>query len=301
MEDSSLYAVTSGQVSIQKKTIHVYPLYEINGDLDLKTGNIDFTGNVQIRGHIPAGFEVKAKGDIRVQGTVEGAYLEAEGSIYISSGVTAQNKGFIQAGKDIETTYLNEANVQAGGTITVKQAIMHSNCEAGESIYCLQNRGLVVGGNLSAVRSIHVKEAGNPMNTATSFFIGIPHHFLNVQRQYEHTLIEAKEESQKIMQLLKALEAKEKQGTPLSSKERVMKLRARNTLKSWKERAKDAAEELEEMQGMCNNEEKGLVIVEGTLHPNVDFHFGKYRRKINSTYKKVKMLYEEGEVALKIV
>lgn len=301
VEDSCLYAVTSGQVSIQKKTIHVYPLYEINGDLDLKTGNIDFTGNVHIRGNIPSGFEVKAKGDIRVQGTVEGAYLEAEGSIYISSGVTAQNKGFIQAGKDIETTYLNEAKVRAGGTITVKQAIMHSNCEAGESVYCLQNKGLVVGGNLSAVRSIHVKEAGNPMNTATSFFVGVPHYFLNVQRQYEHTLIEAKEESQKIMQLLEALEAKEKEGTPLSSKERVMKLRARNTLKSWKERAKDAAEELEEMHGMFNNEENGIVIIEGTLHPNVDFHFGKYRRKINSTYKKVKMLYEEGEIALKIV
>ncbi|MFB4162691.1 DUF342 domain-containing protein [Alteribacillus sp. JSM 102045] len=299
IKGSSIYAVSSGQVSVQKKTIHVYPLYEINGDLDMKTGNIDFTGNVKVRGNIPAGFEVKAKGDINVQGTVEGATLEAEGSIFIAAGVTAQNKGYIKAGKDVETTYLNEAKVQAGGSITVKQAIMHSDCEAGGSIYCNQSKGQVIGGKISAVTSIEVKEAGNVMNTPTSFFIGLPHNLLKKQREYESTLIEAKEESQKINQLIKALEKKEEHEESLSPKETVMKLRARNTLKAWKEKAKDAAEELEEMQGVLQQENNGKVVIEDKLHPNVDCHFGKYRRKINTTYSSINILFEAGEIILR--
>ncbi|MFD2626277.1 DUF342 domain-containing protein [Salibacterium salarium] len=301
LEENYIYAIESGQVSVQKKTIHVNPLYEINGDLDLKTGNIDFTGNVTIRGSVPSGFEIKAKGDIRVLGTVESAFLEAEGSVYVSSGVTAQQKGYIKAGQDIHTTYLNEANVYAGGNVYVKQAIMHSFCQAGVSIYCTKGRGRVVGGMISAVTEIHIKEAGNAMNTPTSFYIGVPHDYVKRQKELEHCLHEAKEESEKVTKLLKALEQKEKEGTSLSSKERIMKLRAKTTLDSAKTKANDAAEDLQEMLEVSQNTESGTIKVDKTLNTNVDVHFGKYRRKINATYTKATITFEDGEIDLNVL
>ncbi|RSL33191.1 DUF342 domain-containing protein [Salibacterium salarium] len=300
IEGNYIYAIEAGQISVQKKTIHVNPLYEINGDLDLKTGNIDFTGNVTIHGNVPSGFEVKSKGDIRVYGTVESAFLEADGSIYISSGVTAQQKGFIKAGQDVHVTYLNEANVYAGANVYVKQAIMHSFCQAGAGVYCHDGRGQVVGGMVSAVTEIHINEAGNTMNTSTSFYIGVPHDYVKRQKDLENRLHEAKEENQKVMKLLKTLEKKEQAGTTLSSKERIMKLRAKTTRETLKNQANDAAEDLQEMLEVSQNVEGGTIVVEKTLHTNVDIHFGKYRRKINVTYTKTTITFKEGEIDVSV-
>ncbi|MFB5660541.1 DUF342 domain-containing protein [Alteribacillus sp. HJP-4] len=299
VEGRKLFAVASGQISVHKRTIHVYPLYEINGDVGMKTGNITFTGNVTVKGNVLSGFSVKAEGDIRISGTVEGAFLEAGGSIHIGAGVTAQHKGSVTAGKDVVTTFINEAYVKAGGLIQVKQMIMHSYCESGDSIICNAGKGQVVGGSISAVHKIHVKEAGNIMNTPTSFYIGLSKHYLDQQKHLTNILRKANEELKKLDALVQAL-AKKADQKPLSSKERIMKLRARNTIEMWKKRAKEAMEEVDEWKEVSENEEKGIVWIDHTVHSNVDFHFGKYTRKLNTAYKNVSLYFENGEVALNI-
>ncbi|UTW69218.1 DUF342 domain-containing protein [Anaerobacillus sp. HL2] len=51
------FATIDGQMSVESKAvIHVYPIFEVNGDLDLKVGNISFIGSVNIRGNVPARF-----------------------------------------------------------------------------------------------------------------------------------------------------------------------------------------------------------------------------------------------------
>ncbi|SFM30284.1 DUF342 domain-containing protein [Salibacterium qingdaonense] len=300
VEGNDIYAVQAGQVSVRKKTIHVNPLYEVKGDLDLKTGNIDFTGNIMVRGNVPSGFELKAQGDIRVLGTVEAAVLTASGSIFINAGVNARNKGSIEAGHSVHATYLNEADVSAGADIVVKQTVMHSRCTAGGSLICNQGRGLVIGGIISAVHEINVNEAGNSMNTPTSFYIGATHGYVERRRQLEQALYEAKEESTKVSDLLKTIQSKEENGISLSSKERVMKLRARNTLEAAKDKARDAAEELEESAHVSPNPESGIIRVGKTLHSNVDVHFGKYRRVMNKSHDRAVVFMEEGEITLNV-
>ncbi|SFP08276.1 DUF342 domain-containing protein [Salibacterium halotolerans] len=300
LEGNDIYAVQAGQVSVGKKTIHVNPLYEVKGDIDLKTGNIDFTGNIMIRGNVPSGFELKAEGDIRVLGTVEAAVLEASGSIFINAGVNARNKGRINAGQNVHATYLNEADVSAGADIVVKQTIMHSRCTTGGTLICNQGRGQVVGGVISAVQEINVNEAGNTMNTPTSFYIGATRDYVERRKHLEQTLYEAKEESLKVTDLLKTIQTKEENGSSLSSKERVMKLRARNTLEAAKDKARHAAEELEELAYVSPNPESGIIKAAKTLHSNVDVHFGKYRRIINKSYDRVVVYLEEGEITLNV-
>ena len=82
-----------------REKINVFPVYEVNGDVDYNTGNIDFVGTIVIRGNVRSGFKVKADGDIRIIGSVEGAELEAAGSIEISAGIIGQNKGLLKQQK----------------------------------------------------------------------------------------------------------------------------------------------------------------------------------------------------------
>jgi len=54
-------------------TIDVNEVLNVQGDVDYSTGNIDFPGEVQIKGDVKPGFTVKAKGDVVVGGVIEAA------------------------------------------------------------------------------------------------------------------------------------------------------------------------------------------------------------------------------------
>lgn len=85
--ETAMYAAIDGLVTLTDKgKINVFPVYEVNGDVDYSTGNIDFVGTVVIRGNVLTGFSVKSAGDIRVVGGVEGAELTAGGSVEITGG-----------------------------------------------------------------------------------------------------------------------------------------------------------------------------------------------------------------------
>src|SRR5690606_11485656 len=110
--------------------INVFPVYEVNGDVDYKVGNIDFNGTVVVRGSVLPGFRIRSNGDIRIIGTVEGAFLEAGGSIEVTEGVVGQNKGKLYAGRNVKCSFVQDAMITAGEDVLVAQSIMHSHIKA---------------------------------------------------------------------------------------------------------------------------------------------------------------------------
>ncbi len=296
-EGLRLYALVHGQMSINQNVIHVYPVYEVKGDLDLKTGNISFIGNVNIQGNVPAGFEVKAKGDIRVNGTVESATLEAEGSIFVGAGIVGQGKGKIIAKGNLHTTFINQGNVEVEGDIEVAQSILHSNCTAGGRILCIKGKGNIAGGSISAGASIHAKEIGNTMQTKTLLFVGARQKWLDRESELKQQVNQGDKEMAKLSTLLKAIVAKEEQAG-LTASERVQKLRVRNAMKVLAESLDTAKEELVALKEKLNINEHGLVLADQALHQNVEIHFGKYRRRILSKHEYVRVALLNSEITL---
>lgn len=292
-----LFATIDGQMSVEAKVIHVYPIFEVNGDLDLKVGNISFIGSVNIRGNVPAGFEVKAKGDIKVHGTVESAILISEGSIFVSAGIVGQGKGLIKASGDLHTSFINQATVEVDGDINVVQSILHSKLQAGGSVYCNKGKGNIVGGHISAGKNIFVKDLGNSHNTQTSLYLGVRQDIMQKEKLYRDNLTKAEEELKKLAILLNNLMEKDKHGT-LSANEKIMKLRVRNTIILTNETLIQAKEKLEDVKDLFDHDESSSVMIERQVFPNVDLHFGKYRRRIISTHQYVKVHLENGEIVI---
>ena len=72
--------------------IAVYPISNIDSDIDYHTGNIDFNGDVVISGSVQPQFSVKATGTISIGGYVEpGEYISAGGDILVKRGVVGAN------------------------------------------------------------------------------------------------------------------------------------------------------------------------------------------------------------------
>ena len=62
---------------IKGETLSVLAIYEVNGDLTMKIGNIDFLGTVLIHGSINGEFKVKAGADVVIDGVLDGGEVVA--------------------------------------------------------------------------------------------------------------------------------------------------------------------------------------------------------------------------------
>ena len=73
--------------SSKRISIGIYPISNIENDVDYSTGNIDFNGDVVIGGSVQPQFSVRATGSVTIGGYVEtGAYITAGKDIMIKSG-----------------------------------------------------------------------------------------------------------------------------------------------------------------------------------------------------------------------
>ena len=85
-EDGTSYiSLMDGKIEKSSDRITILPVYEVNGDVDLSIGNIDFRGDVIIHGTVCSGVTVKATGTVTIDGVVEGAKIEAGKDIVLRS------------------------------------------------------------------------------------------------------------------------------------------------------------------------------------------------------------------------
>lgn len=90
-----------GKPCIRNNIFYVYKVHELNGNVDLKTGNIDFIGDVVINGEVKEGMKVKSGNNIYIKGGVERSEITAKGDVVIdgniiSSSVTAGGQDVIK-------------------------------------------------------------------------------------------------------------------------------------------------------------------------------------------------------------
>jgi len=110
----SVIASINGQVTLLNNKIHVDPIYEVKGDVDIHTGNILFPGTVIVKGNVEDGFSIKAAGDIEIMGSVGKCLIDAEGDVYIKQGIMGKLGGTIKAGGSVWAKFLEQVNVAAG-------------------------------------------------------------------------------------------------------------------------------------------------------------------------------------------
>ncbi|TGB04780.1 DUF342 domain-containing protein [Halobacillus salinus] len=294
--DDALYANIAGQLSADERSLQVQPLFEVEGNLDLRTGNLDFIGSIIIKGNVPTGFKVFAQGDITVYGLVEGANVVAGGSVYVSEGISGLGKGIVQAGHDIRAGYINQATVEAGQDLFVENSILHSDVVAHRSVYC--QTGHIIGGTTSSGLHIEAKDIGNRLNTPTGLYLGVNKKVEEKQAKYSLSLRRKEEEKRKLVLIGYKLEEKEATGN-LSAQDRVMKLRQRNSLQVVLEEIAELSERLEKMRTTIGDLSGVKVIVNGKVYGQVHLGFGKYQHQIRSEYREVQAFLAEGEIILR--
>ena len=195
-EENKLYALIDGQIDDQKSRINVNPHLLLHSGVGVGTGNIDFTGSVEIQGNVEQGFVVKATGDIQVKGLVSGNVTGR--NVFVGGGISGLNAGRVVAEEDVHAAYVENATVEAGRDIQINDVVLHSTLKAGKRIYVEQNKGTIMGGNIAAGEEIRAKVFGNPAFVVTRLSVGINP---SLQRKYQEACKQYKEDKHRLQQI----------------------------------------------------------------------------------------------------
>ena len=112
----TITSMVKGHVMLVDGKVIVSEVYEVKG-VDVSTGNLEYDGSIEVNGDVAENFEIKAGGNVIVNGIVEGAKIIAGGNIVITKGMNGMGKGFLKAGGDIIVKFLENTRVAAGGYV----------------------------------------------------------------------------------------------------------------------------------------------------------------------------------------
>ncbi|KAB2337535.1 DUF342 domain-containing protein [Cytobacillus depressus] len=297
LSGTSFYSTLEGQLSLTNHFISVNPIFEVNGDLDLKTGNIDFIGNVIINGNVPNGYKIRAGGDVRIFGLVEAANIIAGGNIIISGGVSGGNKGVLTAEGNIQATYLNQAIVNAKQDVIVESSILHSRVQAGSSIQC--SKAIIIGGILIAHKEIHVKEVGNQLFTKTDMQMTIDLSLVEKEQALKIEKAELTDNISKLINIEKKLNEVAKKSGSLTPKQRITILKQRSTKQHIEKQLSLINEELWQLEEVKKEAEQLSIYIYESIYPNTSFQFGKYALKLQHKQSKARYFLQDGEIISK--
>jgi uncharacterized protein (DUF342 family) len=297
-DQMALYSAIDGMiVKTDREKVNVFPIYEINGDVDYNIGNIDFIGTVVIRGNVLPGFKIRAAGDIRVTGGVEAAELEADGSIEISAGIVGQNKAKVKAGKDVKSSFIQDAFVEASVDINVSQSIMHSIVRAGRSVNCNGTKGLIVGGTIQAGERVAARTIGNSMSTTTVVEVGVLPELRNEMIELRNQLrqhMENMDKTDKALMLLDQLAA----AGQLSPDKVLMRIKLQHTKKQAMEEQSSNRERILEIEKSLEDSEKAKVQVISTVYGGTKIVIGRYTKFIKDPTNRMTFQLSEGDISL---
>ena len=170
-------AAIDGRVSFKQGVLQVHETLLIPADVDYRTGNVEFSGDVFISGSVLSGFSVKARGSIAVQGQVEaGACLQAKGDITVSGGIFGTDS-HISADGSVAAKFIQDASVRTGSDLTVGSYIFNADVRSVGKVVVNQGTGrrsgIISGGEVVAAQGIQARFAGSPNGTPTQLVVGV--------------------------------------------------------------------------------------------------------------------------------
>jgi uncharacterized protein (DUF342 family) len=285
-----------GEPSSARNQINVNPVHEIRGNVDFKSGNIKFLGSLVIHGNVDSGFRVEAEGDITIHGGVEAAELKVDGNIVIRGGVTGMDKCFISCGGDFAAKYVEHAKIDCGGSVMVKEAIMHCEVNAERRVVVETGKGLIVGGVIRAGDDIAVKTIGSRFGTVTELEAGTKPKLQIEAQELEGTLQNARvnlEKSEKVMVLLERIPRLPPDRQAMYQDLLKTTLALKEQITTAEARQKEIIEET-----LVISKVRGRVKVKDTLYPGVRVEIAGAVLIIRDEYQYSTLVYNEGEVQI---
>lgn len=290
----SLISMVDGHVSLVDDKVFVSDVYEVE-NVDNSTGNIEYEGSVQVNGNVISNFSVTAKGNVIVNGVVEGATITAGGNIIIARGMNGMSKGKLVAGGNIIAKFLENATAEADGYVQT-ESILHSSVRSGKYIEVNGKRGFITGGHVVAAEKLTVKTLGSEMGATTVVEVGADPKLKEQYQQLQKDIGEIQRVLSSTRSIISSYSEKRAKGVQLT-KEQLEYLKSVILLDTNKKKELERdIEKLEKLQEELNTQSKANVEVLGQVYAGTKIIIGDLSMVVPNSCKMCKFEKVRGNV-----
>lgn len=294
-------AAIDGQVLIKTNVPHVMPVFEVRGNVDISTGDIDFVGNVIVHGNVDDGFEVRADGNVDVRGTVNCSSIRATGNVIIQGGFLGKEKGEIHAEQSVGVKFVENGIIHAQEDVIVEKAIMHSHIVAGRRVQVKGRKGLIVGGSITAGEEVDAINIGSPMGTRTIIFAGVPLAKKERIQKLDEEMAEIHQNLEKIGRTLELFQRMLRSTGRLSPEQEILHNKSLTIAGQLHQRKKELEEERLHLVEEIEKSAAGRVICHNAIHPGVSVTIKTAVLLVNDVVRCSALELKDGAVRVGVI
>jgi uncharacterized protein len=167
--------------------LSVFDEFNVKGDVDYRTGNIEFNGNINVDGVVKDGFSVRG-GNLTVK-EIQKAEIYLKGNLTVNGGIFG---AAIQTEGQVFAKYIKDANIKSYGDVVVDKEILNSKVRT--SSKCVIERGKIISSLVTAKEGIEAKEIGTDVSSPCTIKVGQDEHIRKVIQGFDFKIQQRKEE-----------------------------------------------------------------------------------------------------------
>lgn len=157
----------------------------IRGDVDVSSGNIDFIGDIIIKGNVLEGFAVTSKKNITINGSVTSGTITADGNITVKLGCI--NSTLHSELGSIKLDFCENSSLYAGRDVEAS-SFVGGQVFAGKDIIA-SGKGIMMGGKYTALENISASVIGSESYAKTLITLGNNAVLTEEMENHKHTIL----------------------------------------------------------------------------------------------------------------
>lgn len=300
-DGNEFFTECDGQVSFNGKVLNVFKHYYVDGNVDFSTGNIDFNGNVTIKGAVLEGFEVNATGDITIMKGIEAAKVTAGRDLKVFCGILGRSdKIVVSCGRDLTASHFQNAYIEVQRDIYIGNSCVQSVVYCNGKMYLQKLKGSVIGGTVNVMGGIEAKSIGTDVGTKTEVVVGNDFLVQKTVTEIRNTLKIYNDNLNKIDGVLAPIMKYINQKVPISTGKKSRLMMVLDRRKQINKNKEVMEWKLKDIEERVHADITASVKVSGKLYSDVTIKINNLVKSITTQYQHVKIYFNKAKQDLDI-
>ena len=168
--------------------VFVFNMLNIDGDIGVETGHIEYDGYIESTGGVNSGYTVSGKGLRTAE--IQDATIEIEEDLVCHGGIYGST---LKVGGNMKASHIHNCTIEMLGELVVEKEVFDSAIETNGR--CLIVEGKIIGTKVDAKKGVYAKDIGSEGSTPCVLTVGY-------DRQYERDIAACKTEKDELKQQL---------------------------------------------------------------------------------------------------
>lgn len=290
---TEIVAVTDGNLAYTNGAFCIEESLLIRGDVDVSSGNIDFIGDIIIKGNVLEGYAVTSKKSVTINGSVTNGTITADGNITVKLGCI--NSTLHSELGSIKLDFCENSKLYAGRDVEAS-SFVGGEVFAGKNIVA-SGKGIMMGGKYTALENITASVIGSESYAKTLVTLGNNAVLTEEMEGHKHNIAKMEDKIDQLGKIVTALAemAKVSKLTPEREQMKVEAMRSRfqlqGEIKRLNGRIKEIETTLERKQNLS-------VSCKRAFYPGVTLRINSCIFQVNTMTPHSKATIGDGEIVM---